>query len=81
MEDRYAVISNEKNNIKCSFYAIFDGHGGSSCSQFCVNNFFDYFCNSIYFDNNPIKAIYDTFERIDKDFLNTSFDCILLLNY
>ena len=34
-EDRVSIILNiSKNGVKASYFAIYDGHGGSSCCDF-----------------------------------------------
>ena len=40
MEDSYASIQDMKldENVSCTYYAVFDGHGGADCALFLKDN-------------------------------------------
>ena len=46
-EDRYTVVGSFNGDENTTFYAVFDGHGGSKCSQFCANYLASSIANSI----------------------------------
>lgn len=57
-EDRVSIILNiSKNGIKSSFFAIYDGHGGSNCCDFLTQNLHQYIFNSKKFPAHPRQAI------------------------
>ena len=58
---------------KISYFAIFDGHGGSKCSEFLKNNFHNYIFKNSFFPDKPMNAIYQAFKNCEKDFNNMSF--------
>ena len=50
------------------FFAIFDGHGGSSCGKFLKENFFSVLKSDKNFPKFPIKSLNKTFAEIERDF-------------
>jgi protein phosphatase 2C family protein 2/3 len=57
-EDRVSIILNvNKNGVKASYFAIYDGHGGSSCCDFLTQNLHQFIFNSKKFPINPRQAI------------------------
>ena len=65
--------SNNLNNLKVSYFAIFDGHGGDKCCEFLKNNFHYYIFRSQYFPSNILQAIYEAFKNCEKDFTNFAY--------
>lgn len=61
-EDRVSIIMNiTKPNYKgrwpkCSYFAVFDGHGGDTCSNFLKDNMHRYVLLLIYLDH--IKSVF-----------------------
>ena len=71
-EDRVSIIYNipkpqgynENKNIpwpNCSFFGLYDGHGGSAACDFLRDNLHKYIINDKYFPSNPKKAIANGF--------------------
>ena len=60
MEDRFSVLINFPNDEQCkALFAIFDGHGGSSVSQFLCQNFINTFLKiSQKFDNKNMRKYF-----------------------
>lgn len=64
-EDRATVILNifplikgiERNWSKCSFFGIYDGHGGSGCSTYMSNHLHNYVINNENFPSKPKEAL------------------------
>ena len=66
-EDRVSIILNivqpacKKSKGKtwpvCSFFGIYDGHGGSQCADFLRDNLHQYVVKEDSFPENPREAI------------------------
>ena len=80
-EDRVSIIYNipkpagysqsKNNNIpwpNCSFFGLYDGHGGSKACDFLRDNLHKYIINDKYFPSNPQKAIANGFIYAEKLF-------------
>ena len=99
-EDRIFVSTlvkkphNKKNQNwpKISFFAIFDGHGGETCSSYLKHNFLNFLIEDKNFPNDIKESILNTVEKIEKEFnkkyvdiLNNNIDlsgscaCIILI--
>ena len=76
-EDRVSIILNIiKPKFKqidywprCSFFAIYDGHGGASCADFLRDQLHQLIVRDPEFPQNPIKAMKRGFEQAEKTFL------------
>ena len=87
-EDRVSIILNIAKPQgfsgvwpKCSFFGIYDGHGGCNCSDFLRDQLHSYVVKDSNFPENPIKALMNGFEKAEKDFilnqaLNKNFEII-----
>ena len=78
MEDSYTAITKLGNDINKSFFAIYDGHGGSKASTYCKDNLHSFFLKQLESSSsssNIEKCIKTTFEQIDKEFLNKNKNC------
>jgi protein phosphatase 2C family protein 2/3 len=66
-EDRISIVLDLKNpnskqaptEKKITFFAIFDGHGGSGCSEFLRDNLHNLIAASTYFPSLMEQAIID----------------------
>ena len=77
-EDRVSIIYNipkpqgytQKNTPwpNCSFFGLYDGHGGSAACDFLRDNLHKYIINDKYFPSNPQKAIANGFISAEKLF-------------
>jgi protein phosphatase 2C family protein 2/3 len=80
-EDRVSIIYNipkpsgysqsKNNNMpwpNCSFFGLYDGHGGSKACDFLRDNLHKYIINDKYFPSNPQKAIANGFISAEKQF-------------
>ena len=75
-EDRISVNSlikkphNFKNKIwpKISYFSIFDGHGGETCSSFLKNNFLNYLIEDKNFPNDIKESLINTINKVEKEF-------------
>jgi len=76
-EDRVSILLNvlkPKQRIseewpKCSFFAIYDGHGGSFTSDFLKENLHKYIMKQPSFPFEPTKALIQGFENAEKEIL------------
>lgn len=75
-EDRISVVLSldrpehvaEGKWPKSSFFAIYDGHGGSTCPEFLKEHLHRYLVNSEYFPEDPQMALFKAFEEAEKTF-------------
>ncbi|EAR88919.2 protein phosphatase 2c (macronuclear) [Tetrahymena thermophila SB210] len=77
-EDRVSIILNmAKPKDKpedlvwpnVSFFAVYDGHGGSSCAEFLRDNLHYYIIRDENFPSNPKLAIQKGFEKIEDTYI------------
>ena len=76
-EDRVSIILNIKkppNNQatewpRWAFFGIFDGHGGTNCSDYLRDNLHLFIINNKYFPSNPRKALLKGFKSAEEHFL------------
>ena len=60
-EDRVSIVLNMSKPVekkcdrwpKCSFFAIFDGHGGHTCADFLRDNLHQFIIRDSEFPQNP----------------------------
>ena len=95
-EDRVSIIYNipkpqgynENKNTpwpNCSFFGLYDGHGGSAACDFLRDNLHKYIINDKYFPSNPQKAIANGFIYAEKIFfknytgLDASGSCAIVV--
>ena len=55
--------------MKASYFAIYDGHGGSWCSELLKNNLHKYIFADPKFPSKPKIAIENGFESAEKEIL------------
>ncbi|XP_022120420.2 uncharacterized protein LOC110996858 [Pieris rapae] len=78
MEDRHVEIGNLEalfdieTTEHTSFYAVYDGHAGSSAAQYCAAHLHQYLVESPNFKKNLRDAIRDAFLKTDTEFINKS---------
>lgn len=77
-EDRVSIILNiaKPNNFigtwpKCSFFGIYDGHGGSLCADFLRDHLHSYVIKDSNFPQNPEEALRRGFEKAEDDYIYT----------
>lgn len=78
-EDRVSIVLNIQKPAdkkcdrwpKCSFFAIFDGHGGHTCADFLRDNLHQFIVRDKDFPNNPRQAILNGFWQSEMYFLDT----------
>ena len=76
-EDRVSIILNilkppsrsNENWPKCSFFGIYDGHGGSACADFLRDNLHQFVIKEASFPWNPKEAIKSGFKAAETKFL------------
>lgn len=68
-EDRVSIILNiskpehEGNWPKCSYFGVFDGHGGSLCSDFLRDNLHKFIIEDKNFPYKPVEALKNGFSK------------------
>ncbi len=76
-EDRVAIILNinkpehrqRENWPKCSFFGVYDGHGGSACAEFLRDCLHHYVIREESFPWNPKEAIVNGFRKAEEKFI------------
>ncbi|KAK1392253.1 Protein-serine/threonine phosphatase [Heracleum sosnowskyi] len=74
MEDFYDVKVTKIDGTTVCLFGIFDGHGGSRAALFLKNHLFDSLVKHPDFLSNTRLAISQTYQQIDKDFLESEKD-------
>ena len=81
-EDRVSIIFNMKPPStlppsttwpKVTFFAIYDGHGGSCCSDFLRDHLHTLICHSECFLSNVQQAIYEGFAKAEEMFISSQY--------
>ncbi|CAD8059721.1 unnamed protein product [Paramecium sonneborni] len=81
-EDRVSIILNivkpqnrqDENWPKCSFFGVYDGHGGSTCADFLRDNLHQFVIKENEFPWNPVAALKKGFEEAETHFLAYALD-------
>lgn len=60
---------NEENWPKCSFFGVYDGHGGCACADFLRDNLHQFVIRESSFPWDPKEAMRKGFENAEKKFL------------
>ncbi len=76
-EDRVSIILNivkpehrqAETWPKCSFFGVYDGHGGSACAEYLRDNLHHYVIKEDVFPWDPINAIKEGFKKAESRFL------------
>ena len=80
-EDRVSIILNilkppSRSNEtwpKCSFFGVYDGHGGSACADFLRDNLHQFVIKEPSFPNVPKEALKNGFAAAEKRFLDLAY--------
>lgn len=93
-EDRVCILYNipkpndykENNWPNCSFFGLYDGHGGHGACDFLRDNLHKFIIYNKYFPTNPQRAIANGFIQAEKTFLknygesnDTSGSCAIII--
>lgn len=84
-EDRVSIITNllppkSRKDIdsskwpRCSFFGIYDGHGGAMCADFLRDNLHTFVINELCFPANPVKAIELGFAKAEQAFMDKIYN-------
>jgi protein phosphatase 2C family protein 2/3 len=76
-EDRVSIIlniikpENRKNETwpKCSFFGVYDGHGGHVCAEYLRDNLHHFVIKEQSFPWNPKDALVKGFKKAEEKFL------------
>lgn len=55
---------------KCSFFGVYDGHGGHICAEFLRDNLHHFVIKEDVFPYNPHQAIVNGFKKAEAKFLD-----------
>lgn len=69
MEDTYCCVDNFAGDVTWGLFAVFDGHGGSTVSEYLKERFPEELRDRIQYENpsDLVSVIEETFEKIDKE--------------
>ena len=78
-EDRVSIILNimkpvsrtEENWPKCSFFGVYDGHGGAACADFLRDHLHQFIIKAPAFPWNPKEALRTGFQEAERTFVGT----------
>jgi len=84
-EDRVSIITNllppkQRTDVrledwpKCSYFGIYDGHGGSLCADFLRDNLHTFVIMEKCFPENPKEAIIRGFQKAEDEFISKVYD-------
>lgn len=81
-EDRVSIILNivkppsRRNEVwpKCSFFGIYDGHGGNKCAEFLRDYLHQFVVRDPNFPKHPKAAIINGFKQAEAKFLEICHD-------
>lgn len=59
----------ENGEVHISMFSLFDGHGGSSCSDFLKSNFNQVFLEQFNVQGNLLGSVKSIFKKLDSDYL------------
>ena len=76
-EDRVSIILNinkpdhrkHENWPKCSFFGVYDGHGGHLCAEYLRDNLHHFVIKEDTFPTNPREAIVSGFKKAEDQFI------------
>lgn len=80
-EDRVSIILNitkplqrqtEEEWPKCSFFGVYDGHGGVNCADFLRDHLHHFVIKDPNFPWNPKEALISGFEHAEVSFLKNA---------
>ena len=79
-EDRVSIILNilkphsraGEDWPKCSFFGVFDGHGGAACADYLRDNLHQFVIKEPSFPQDPEKAIMNGFSAAEKCYLDSA---------
>lgn len=54
---------------KCSFFGVYDGHGGASCADYLRDNLHHFVVKDDAFPSNPREALKNGFAKAESAFL------------
>lgn len=67
-EDRHLIIQHLPKHPHCAMFAIFDGHNGDTCADFCSNNFPNSIDEHVKGGKVNRSAMTEIFLKVDEDF-------------
>ena len=82
-EDRVSIILNIvrpkgkeyiKQWPKCSFFAVYDGHGGNACADYLKDNLHQFIVRSKFFPQDPAQAMIDGCANCENHFINLAIE-------
>lgn len=58
-----------KSGVRSTFFAVYDGHGGTGCCDFLRDYLHEYIINHQSFPTDPKKAIVEGIHRVESKFI------------
>ena len=76
-EDRFqAMKARSASDSLCSLFGVFDGHGGEKAAQYCKDYLLQKIINDSCLDEDPKKALIDSFFRWHLDYSSLRFNIV-----
>ena len=73
-EDRVSIVVNIKRKTgwtswpNCSYFAVFDGHGGSICADYLKDHLHQFILDHPKFPSDPVRALKEGFDKAEAEF-------------
>jgi protein phosphatase 2C family protein 2/3 len=58
---------------KCSFFGVYDGHGGSGCADFLRDQLHQFIIREPSFPGNPHEALRNGFAKAENEFIEKNY--------
>ena len=71
-QKQFKLIDNDTTKLNCCMFSVFDGHGGSYCSNFLKNNLHATFIEKLDIEGQVVSSLRDIYKRLDDSFIKES---------
>jgi serine/threonine protein phosphatase PrpC len=85
MEDRHTARTNIKGKRSCSIFGVYDGHSSTEAAKYAAAHLHQKIEQSSFFESEATKAIAESIESIDVEYLQGSCNggttaCVAVIN-
>lgn len=69
-QKQFKKIDNKNTLLNCSIFSVFDGHGGSACSNFLKNHLHNSLIEELDVEGLMIPSLKEIYQTLDEEFIN-----------